>query len=174
MTREDAIELIKHMSMAFVPTDQYGDYIDPEPYEEAVDMAIEALSAKPGGDLIRRSDAIEAVCTEDCGITVERCEELTLGKHCKVYNALSALPPAETVQEWIPIGDGLPKLHETVMTTIYWVGDEYEDDYDIAVGFRNTYGHWDLTLADGTGVVKGFLVQAWMPLPTPYKGGDTE
>lgn len=33
--------------MRFVPTDQYGDLDDPEPYEQAIDMAIEALQ---GGD----------------------------------------------------------------------------------------------------------------------------
>lgn len=43
MTREEAIKLIEHISIAFVPTDQYGDYDDPEPYEQAVDMAIESL-----------------------------------------------------------------------------------------------------------------------------------
>jgi len=44
MTREEeAIKLIEHISIAFMPTDQYGDYDDPRPYEEALDMAIEAL-----------------------------------------------------------------------------------------------------------------------------------
>lgn len=49
MNKQEAIELIERMSMAFVPTDQYGDYDDPEPYEEAVNMAIEALSAESYG-----------------------------------------------------------------------------------------------------------------------------
>jgi rubrerythrin len=47
MTREEAIKLIEHISIAFVPTDQYGDYDDPQPYEEALDIAIEALKAEP-------------------------------------------------------------------------------------------------------------------------------
>lgn len=45
MTREEAIKLIEYISIAYVPTDLYGDYDDPRPYEEALDMAIEALSA---------------------------------------------------------------------------------------------------------------------------------
>jgi hypothetical protein len=45
MTREEAIKLIGHIGIAFVPTDQYGDYADPEPYEEALNMAIKALSS---------------------------------------------------------------------------------------------------------------------------------
>ena len=49
MTREEAIKLIEHISIAFVPTDQYGDYDDPQPYEEALEMAIEALQEQSRG-----------------------------------------------------------------------------------------------------------------------------
>lgn len=31
------------MMISYIPKDQYGDYDDPEPYEQAVDMAIESL-----------------------------------------------------------------------------------------------------------------------------------
>ena len=48
-----------------------------------------------GNDLISRADAIEAVCTEECGITAERCKDLTLGRYCKTHNRLSALPSAD-------------------------------------------------------------------------------
>lgn len=44
MTREEATKLLEHISIAYTPTDAYGDYDDPQPYEEAIDMAIEALS----------------------------------------------------------------------------------------------------------------------------------
>lgn len=44
MTREEAKELLTYIMMSYVPKDQYGDYDDPEPYEQAIDMAIEALS----------------------------------------------------------------------------------------------------------------------------------
>lgn len=46
MTREEAIKLLEHISIAYTPTDAYGDYDDPRPYEEAIDMAIEALQAE--------------------------------------------------------------------------------------------------------------------------------
>lgn len=59
MTKEEAIKLIEHISIAFVPTDQYGDYDDPEPYEEALDMAIDALSAhEPTGRIITKSSGM--------------------------------------------------------------------------------------------------------------------
>ena len=46
MTREEAKELLLHILMTYEPKDQYGDYDDPEPYEQALTMAIEALSAE--------------------------------------------------------------------------------------------------------------------------------
>ena len=44
MTREEAKELLLHIFMTYEPKDQYGDYDDPEPYDQALTMAIEALS----------------------------------------------------------------------------------------------------------------------------------
>lgn len=44
MTREEAKELLIHILMTYEPKDQYGDYDDPEPYEQALTMAIEALT----------------------------------------------------------------------------------------------------------------------------------
>ena len=152
---------------------------------KALDLAISALSAESDtltheeaweqidSDLISRADAVEAVMNTEPVVF----DSQSLEPHQKtkdVIDALSALPSAEAVQGWIPCSERLPKPWESVMTTIRWVGDEYEDDYDIAVGFKKISGGWDLTLADGTGVLKGFLVQAWMPLPTPYKGGEDE
>lgn len=46
MDREEAIKLLEHISIAYTPTDAYGDYDDPQPYEEAMDMAIESLQAE--------------------------------------------------------------------------------------------------------------------------------
>lgn len=46
MTREEAKELLLHILMTYEPKDQYGDYDDPEPYEQALTMAIEALSSE--------------------------------------------------------------------------------------------------------------------------------
>lgn len=48
MNREEAKELLLHILMTYEPKDQYGDYDDPEPYEQAITMAIEALSERTG------------------------------------------------------------------------------------------------------------------------------
>ena len=58
------------------------------------DCVVNKLEASDG-DLISRADAIEAVCTEECGITAERCKDSTLGRYCKTHNRLSALPSAD-------------------------------------------------------------------------------
>lgn len=34
MAREEAIELLRDMNLQFTPTDQWGDYDDPEPYDD--------------------------------------------------------------------------------------------------------------------------------------------
>lgn len=64
MTREEAKELLTHMMMTYIPKDQYGDYDDTEPYEQAIDMAIEALSA----------EAVQVVRCKDCRYQ-EHCHE---------------------------------------------------------------------------------------------------
>ena len=43
MNREDAIEMLKKLYQRTDITDDYGDMEDMQPYEEAVDMAINAL-----------------------------------------------------------------------------------------------------------------------------------
>ena len=43
MTREEAIEYLHKLFMQAEITDEYGDMDDTEPYETAIDMAVEAL-----------------------------------------------------------------------------------------------------------------------------------
>ena len=62
MTREEAKELLLHILMTYEPKDQYGDYDDPEPYEQALTMAIEALT-EPIGDQISRSRLFNKLAT---------------------------------------------------------------------------------------------------------------
>lgn len=46
MTREEAIEYVHILYMKAEITDEHGDMDDTEPYEEAIDMAVEALKAR--------------------------------------------------------------------------------------------------------------------------------
>ena len=81
--------------------------------------------------------------------------------------AISALS-AEAVQGWIPCSERLPDNKTYVLTTIQVSGRQpharsgfYHDGF-----FHNDNGDtWKATDRE---------VRAWMPLPNPYKGGDSE
>jgi hypothetical protein len=47
MTREDAIYWLDRLYMGADMTDEYGDMVNMRPYEEALNMAIEALEQEP-------------------------------------------------------------------------------------------------------------------------------
>lgn len=63
--------------------------------------------------------------------------------------------------DWIPVSERLPEKDELVLVTVW---------NDVITAWRNRYGGWE-SAEDMYG--KGD-VTAWMPLPEPYKGGDTE
>lgn len=48
MTREEAIYRLNALSTMCEYKDAYGDYVDTEPYDTAVEMAVEALKANVG------------------------------------------------------------------------------------------------------------------------------
>lgn len=63
MTREEAIKLLEHISIAYTPTDAYGDYDDPQPYEDALNMAIEAMQNETVHDRLIDADALMEYCS---------------------------------------------------------------------------------------------------------------
>lgn len=162
MTREEAIKLIDTHTVCF-----YNE-ID-SPTLQALHMAIEALSAESEtlsheeawkqieGDLISRADAIEAVMKHHDGELNQINYGLTLAK-----NELQALPSADAVQGWIPCSERLPEKTGWYVVTV--VG--FETITDMLTFYKEVSAWSDVT--DEQKVV------AWMPLPTPYKGGDTE
>lgn len=76
-------------------------------------------------------------------------------------------PSAEA--EWIPCSERLPKENEYVgnVCKYYLIQDEYGDMHVAHLGSRG----WE-TIESVKAL--GCDVIAWMPLPKPYKGGDTE
>ena len=100
-------------------------------------------------DLIRRYDVIEAL-TKIPGV----------GR--RAIDAIYALPSAEA--EWIPCSERLPKYSGTLcIVTI-----EGED------GARASLSYWQGNTHKWSDLGHYYKVIAWMPLPTPYKGGDSE
>ena len=85
MTREEAIKLLEHISIAYTPTDAYGDYDDPQPYEEAIDMAIEALNNSIQMSNIQQLEAENGFLKEMVKFYREQQTDVVRCKDCKHY-----------------------------------------------------------------------------------------
>lgn len=98
-----------------------------------------------------------------------------------LHMAIEALS-TEVTQEWIPISEGLPKEHEWVGTKQF--GTTISDKVHITFDVNGERFVKTLSLQNGElsnyekrtmdTLYKGWKMIAWMPLPKPYKGGDTE
>ena len=121
-------------------------------------------------DLIKRSDAIEAIEVVDW-YHQNRSKDMVSGANSNehqawykaddIYKALEAVPSADRPQEWIPCSERLPSNFsedETVLATTDVDGDRVIQMF--AVDIKSFY-------------LKGY-VSAWMPLPKPWKGADDE
>ena len=129
-------------------------------------------------DTIYRSDAIEAV---------EAVRELlSVEAHCAITERISALPSAEAdvyedyehatlvdikaplrasaeaVQGWIPCIEKLPSESGWYVISVVGLKNITDVSY-----FYSDESKW-------SDVSHTQTVTAWMPLPTPYKGGDDD
>ena len=124
-------------------------------------------------DLIKRSDAIEAI-EDTTWYHQNRNKDMVSGansddhqawyKDDDVYKALEEVPSADRPQEWIPCSDRLPEEKEVVAIIIkQWdtgeikKGITYRVDHNMWVGFgrHNKACVW------------------WLPLP-PWEGADDD
>ena len=111
-------------------------------------------------DLIKRSDAIEA-------ITYSHLDNLTREERIAHINAL---PSADRPQgEWIPCSERLPQYRDVVLISTFWGVRVAERD---GIKEDGTDDFWYLFLNDATAHPR--YVYAWMPLPEPWKGADDE
>lgn len=161
--RSDAIE-----AMCGVVIDEF-DVSPTLGYE----VAEKALSALPSADA--KQTMTEEVREALMRLTMcarEECDMCKYKDKCgfefqynisteNMHTILEALS-AEAVQGWIPISDKLPPVGEDVLAT----DGEACSVLSLIEGYcwEDEYGHW-AELYD-------FI--AWMPLPRPYKGGDSE
>lgn len=81
--------------------------------------------------------------------------------HAFDVEQLPPVTPAEKVGKWIPVSERLPE--ESLNSVIGW--DAYRERC-IFVQFID--GHFQITGKNET-----FDIQAWMPLPEPYKASPT-
>lgn len=131
-------------------------------YTEIPRFINNAPTVQPTGDLISRADAIEAVEEEDCLGYIECKAE-------KIYDRINALPSAEA--DWIPVSERLPSEDGDYLVCKSW---EYHGmDVLQWVDGWNCYRGYDGKI-NRESEIDGANILAWMPLPKPYKGGDTE
>lgn len=111
-------------------------------------------------DTMTRKDAIQILADLIDNAFLHTWEEQNKALHMAI-EALSA------EAEWIPVSERLPKKGEVVLIT-NGKGNvrcgQYRSEHDVR---GDTHYWW----------WKGKTVEsvlAWMPLPKPYKGGDTE
>ena len=68
----------------------------------------------------------------------------------------------EAEQRWIPCSERLPDVDVEVLTTTDWS--------EVLIALLRKGGAWETDEY----ILESDEILAWMPLPTPYKGGDTE
>ena len=154
MTREDAINLLGWLKSK---TNRDDDL-------EAIDMAIEALSAEADCSTCKHKD-------KDWGS--EECDSC-----CGNNNHYAS---AEAVQGWIPCSERLPSAEDCPMDCMVTRRSKYVGNYtDMAVAEADgtwTHEDWKAITIKGEATCISTMdadIIAWMPLPEPYKGGEDE
>ena len=124
-------------------------------------------------DLIRRADAVEAVC--------EECEwERKCHEECTHIETLKALPSAEAVQGWIPCSERLPDEEGEYIATVsadgghMYIGIIYYGKPLMPNRKVNGKCWYHSDDEWGDVVYDDDDIFAWIQLPEPYKGGDKD
>lgn len=153
---------------------------------KSLDYIHKYISLLPSADAVSRGECDECK-TDKEGVLLQQLAELQ-GDYETMKNAYEdALADAE----WIPCNTQMPDELEAVNVT--WVNHLAPPYYkhiegvpfvDSAVYYRGKWYWWDATVIDvlaeygedcnAEQIDKDIEVVAWMPLPTPYKGGDSE
>lgn len=161
MKRTEAIEQLQNCIDLIKQDGQ--DYLD-ERDIPLLDMAIKALKEQ------EISSELQEYAYE-CGYEhfFHECQNC---EHRRIENK---------ADKWIPISEGLPKEHEWVGTKQF--GTTISDKVHITFDVNGERFVRTLSLQNGElsnyekrtmdTLHKGWKMIAWMPLPKPYKGGDS-
>lgn len=151
MTNEEARAILEEVKTIDDSMYQYNPA-----YLEALDMAIAALKAEPCEDAVSREAVLEAVKNN---------------YRMAAIDVIEKLPPVTPKQRWIPISERLPENRNLVLVTAYW-----HETYQVMVGSYWGNGVWWCAPWNNTSRehLKMLNAVAWMPLPEPYKEGESE
>lgn len=151
MTREEAIKWLDRLYIGADITDEYGDMENVQPYEEALNMAIKALSQEPCEDAISRQGLLNRL--DDFN---KWCKDGRLQGSLFAVDVIKDMPPVTPKARWIPVSERLPIIGEDVLICDY--------DGDLYISYLHTDGKWGYDYSGN----KLKNIMAWMPLPQPY------
>jgi len=138
-------------------------------------------------DLIKRSDAIKALCDAVDNKGNYEGEWLYTDEFCK---AIGSVPSADRPQEWIPCSERMPEDIRPVLVT--WKNTDPASYYQYIVGkhyigtahYHRGKWYWYSSVTedllaeygkcDSEEFDEAIEAVAWMPLPKPWKGADDE
>ena len=169
---EEAWRIITHPTPDVTYADKNRAQVILDTFRDSLGKIIDELSTvqpdhnadsdkKVKGDCIRRQAAVELAmkyCPDDDGAV--QCDGDIRGLLDELENLLTAQPETH----WIPCSERLPEDGRYLVTRFDFVTNTCFLDilwYEKGVWWNRLY----------TG---DFAVIAWMPLPEPYKGGDSE
>ena len=148
MTREEAIDMLEWGR----PFDN-DDYRTLDMFDEAIDMAIEALKQEPCENAISRADVKKYLSAPDAN-----------GDRVIYEDDLDLLPPINPQEpKWIPISEKLPKDNSRVLVTVQVENREPK----VRSGYYYKNGHFHIDNGDSWESKDKELV-AWIPLLQPY------
>ena len=183
--REDAIKVVHEYFIEALykePTkiDEDGDEVFTDmksvnkllTHNKTISKALKALpSAEPQGELINKDDAIKAVANYIWHLPNECYKNFNSYNDIEevVTDAVKQLP--STNDNWIPVSERLPKQTDEYIVSVHYSRDCVWTD---KLGYTPTTdgGWYDPEETKQNMVDWNKYVIAWMPLPTPYKGGD--
>lgn len=168
MKKAKAIELLKlAVPIKALTQQEYSDFV------EAVNMGMDALEQPTSPDTIDRKAALDALRRCQTYLFDARDDE----KKIELNNAESAINEQPTVQpeaQWIPVGEKLPETEDFVLASLSgkYRNITFEHACEIA---DYADGEWCVYAYPNMSAEKcAELIEAWMPLPSPYrKGADT-
>jgi len=130
--------------------------------------ALNRLENPNSSGTIYKQAAIDAIEKFSCCGYIEEDTD-------KLLKVINDLPPVQSEQRWVPVTERLPKEDHWLGGSGRQFSDEVlvsvtnYDDEDIWTYISQTIdGEWALELPNHCKII------AWMPLPAPYREGDTE
>lgn len=123
---------------------------------EFIEMAIKALEQKPCEDAISREDLEECkeLMTDINGDTVYAVRMSDIRR-------LPSVKPQPKIGHWIPVSKRMPNNDEDVLV--------YSYEYEIEIRYHDDEGWHDTH----NNALRSEPI-AWMPLPKPYRAGESE